>query len=89
MKFSNILILFLFFLININANGCYILTKNNFMKFYLKLENYYFKKILNNVGCRIDNLHSFTCNKINSLSIRYNTLSYEEKEMLEAINFFL
>jgi hypothetical protein len=89
MKYLNIIILLLFFLTNISANGCYLLTKNNFMKFYLKLENYYLKKILNDFGCSIDKLHTLTCNQINSLSIKYNTLSYEEKEMLEVIGFFL
>lgn len=89
MIYSNFIFLLFFYFCNIYANECYLLTKNNFMKFYLKLENYYLKKMLNEFGCRIDKVHNFACNKINSLSYKYNTLSYEEKEMLDVIGFFI
>jgi hypothetical protein len=89
MNYSNyIILLFICLSSSVHANHCYIFTKNNFMKFYLKLENYYLK-MLNEFGCRIDSIHTFTCNKINSLSYKYNTLSYEEKELLELIGFFI
>lgn len=90
MNYSSFIILLFFSLSSsVLTNHCYIFTKNNFMKFYLKLENYYLKKILNDFGCSIDNLHTLTSNKINNLSFRYNTLSHEEKEMLELIGFFI
>jgi hypothetical protein len=89
MIYSNYIILFFICLSSVHTNHSYIFTKNNFIKFYLKLENYYLKKMLNEFGCKIDKIHTFTCNKINSLSYLYNSLSYEEKEMLEVIGFFI
>jgi hypothetical protein len=88
MNSLNLFFLLLLCLNNNYASECYLQTKNNFMKFYLKLDNFYLKNIFIKLGCSIDKIQSITCNKIYNLSYKYNTLSYEEKEMLEVIGFF-
>ena len=88
MKF-NILYLLTLIYIFVNAKDSYLLIRNKFLKFFLKLDNYRTKQIFNNIGIQIDNMHYGAINKLCNISYKYYTLSYDEQELIQNIGFFL
>lgn len=83
------IICFILFWKCINAKDPYLGIRNNFLNFFLRLENYHVKKIFHNIGKYIDNSHYKSIGTLSNISCKYNTLSYEEQELLQAINFFI
>ena len=88
MKF-NILHFSMIICVFINAKDSYLVIRNKFLKFVLKLDNYRTKRILNNIGKQIDTMHYGTIMKIYNISYKYNTLTYDEQELFQNIGGFL
>ena len=86
MKFFLLIISLFYF---VNSRESYLILRNNFLKFSLKLENYRLKQILNNVGNNLQTLHYLSLEKFYNLSYKYYALTHDEKELLEGLMFFL
>ena len=85
----NLIIILVSLFYCVSSRESYLIIRNNFMKFCLKLENYRLKQIINNIGYNLHKMHYTSLDKLYDLSYRYYTLTYDEKELLEGILFLL
>jgi hypothetical protein len=73
----------------VSSRESYLIIRNNFLKYSLKLQNYRLNKIINNIGYKLHTMHCASLDKLYNISYKYYTLTYDEKELLEGILFLL
>ena len=73
----------------VSSRESYLIIRNNFLKFSLKVQNYRLNKIINNIGYKLHTMHCSSLDKLYNISYKYYTLTYDENELLEGILFLL
>ena len=86
MKYIYLLIGLFYF---VNSRESYLIMRNNFLKFCLKIENYKLKQIINKVALDFQKIHYNSLESVYNVSYKYYTLSSDELELLEGIMFFI
>ena len=83
------ILFFLFFISNTESRECLLYVRNNFLRYYFNIENYKFQKVLHGISNTLFKIHYITVDKCYDWSIKYYSLTNDEKELLEAITFFI
>ena len=73
----------------IHSRESYLTIRNNFLKFYLKLENYRLKHFFHRISNTVNKIHYCTIDKFYHVSYKYYTLTESEKDLLEAVMIFI
>jgi hypothetical protein len=73
----------------IHSRDNYLTVRNNFLKFYLKLENYRLKYFFHRISNCVNKIHYYTIDKFYDISYKYYTLTENEKDLLEALTIFI
>jgi hypothetical protein len=84
-----LIILFLSLFYFGNARESYLILRNSFLKFNLKLQNYHLRQILNNLSNNINKIHLLTLDRYYNYTFKYHSLSYENKELLDTMSLFI
>lgn len=73
----------------IRSRESLLLIRNNFLRYCFKLENSRLQKILYHLSNSLYTIHCKSLDKYYDISYKYYALTENEKELLEAVMFFI
>jgi hypothetical protein len=85
----SIFFIYFFNLDYVRSRESLLVVRNNFLRYCFKVENRRLQKILYNLSNNLYFIHCKSLEKYYDISYKYYALTENEKELLEAVMFFV